>query len=118
MIYMEREAMALTAEEYVGVGDLGEFPELRPRGIDDDGRFAGCGPRFYVRSDEKIIDDICERLTRDPRVDATEIEVESDSGEVRLGGWVRTWIETRWAGEIAADVYGVGHVQNDLRIAR
>jgi hyperosmotically inducible periplasmic protein len=115
---MEDEAMGVAAEEYVGVGDLGEFPELRPRGSDDDGRFAGCGPRSYVRPDERIIDDICERLTRDPRVDASYIEVRSHRGEVTLGGSVGTWIETRWAGEIAADVYGVRHVQNDLRVAK
>ena len=88
MIYTEREAMALTAEEYVGVGDLGEFPELRPRGIDDDGRFAGCGPRFYIRSDERIIDDICERLTRDPKSTRPRSKSNPDSGS-RLGGWVR-----------------------------
>jgi hypothetical protein len=38
------------------------------------GPHAGRGPKGYQRSDERIKEDICDCLTRDPDVDASEIE--------------------------------------------
>ena len=52
------------------------------------GGHTGRGPKNYQRSDERIMDDVCERLTRDPDVDATHIEVSVQSGLVTLGGTV------------------------------
>jgi osmotically-inducible protein OsmY len=104
------------AEEYLGIGNMGEFPEWRAVQTDDVDRFVGRGPRSYRRTDDKIIDDICERLTRDPRVDATFVEIKTNQGEVTITGVVGSWEEKQWAGEIAADVFGVQCVQNELRI--
>src|SRR5687768_5171077 len=39
------------------------------------GRYAGRGPKGYQRSDERIKEEVCDRLTADPDVDALEIEV-------------------------------------------
>src|SRR5690606_35444851 len=52
------------------------------------GVHVGRGPKGYRRSDEAIADDIDERLTRHPDLDATDIEVRVMNGEVSLTGEV------------------------------
>jgi hypothetical protein len=79
--------------------------------------FAGRGPRRYQRSDEQIYEKICDRLTDDPRIDASELEVDVHNGEVGLRGHVPTREMRRLAEDIALDVSGVRHVMNDARIA-
>ena len=46
------------------------------------GKFAGRGPRNYKRSDERILEDINERLTRDSMIDAFDIDVSVQDGVV------------------------------------
>ena len=80
-----------------------------------DGEHRGRGPRGYRRSDERISDDIHDRLTDDSWLDASDIEVQVRGGEVTLAGRVRTRDDRRRAEDIAEGVSGVGHVQNNLR---
>ena len=35
--------------------------------------YRGRGPRGYTRSDERLLETVCEQLTDDPRIDATEL---------------------------------------------
>lgn len=76
----------------------------------------GRGPKNYKRSDSRIEEDINDRLTRDPRIDASDIEVSVKDGEVTLTGHVDTRQDKRRAEDLADDVSGVNHVQNNLRI--
>lgn len=76
----------------------------------------GRGPKGYTRSDERIRDDVSDRLTDDWLVDASEIEVSVSSGEVTLTGFVDTRDAKRRAEDCAEEVSGVRHVQNNLRI--
>ncbi|WP_101340730.1 BON domain-containing protein [Cereibacter azotoformans] len=76
----------------------------------------GKGPRGYQRSDERIHGDVNDRLSDDPRVDASDIEVSVASGEVTLSGHVSSKIEKRRAEDCADSVSGVRHVQNNLRV--
>jgi len=78
----------------------------------------GRGPRNYQRSDDRIREDVNERLSDDPRIDASEIEVAVQNREVTLTGTVRDRNEKRWAEDIADSVSGVSHVQNNLRVGR
>lgn len=78
--------------------------------------YRGRGPRGYKRSDERIIDNVNERLARDPFLDATDIEVSVDNGEVTLNGTVRSRHDKRRAEDLAITVYGVEDVQNSLRV--
>ena len=48
----------------------------------------GRGPRDYKRSDERIREDVCDRLTEDHDIDASEITVKVEGGEVTLEGTV------------------------------
>lgn len=76
----------------------------------------GRGPRDYVRSDERISDDVHDVLTDDPHVDASDVRVTVRDGEVTLDGEVSSRFEKRRAEDCADSVSGVRHTQNNLRI--
>lgn len=76
----------------------------------------GRGPRNYSRSDDRIREDVSERLTDDPRLDATDIEVSVSGGEVTLDGTVDSRFARRHAEDLAEGCPGVRHVQNNLRV--
>jgi hypothetical protein len=82
------------------------------------GSFAGRGPRNYQRSDERIREDVNERLTADPRVDASDIEVRVQNGEVTLSGSVDERRARRMAEEIIEDLPGVRDVRNEIRVSQ
>jgi osmotically-inducible protein OsmY len=77
---------------------------------------SGRGPRGYIRSDERIREEVNERLTADRYVDATEIEVSVEEGIVTLTGKVDNRAEKRLAEDCVDDVSGVRDVNNLLRI--
>jgi osmotically-inducible protein OsmY len=80
------------------------------------GGFAGRGPKGYTRSDERIREDVSDKLMEHPDLDASEIEVRVSGGEVTLSGSV----ESRWAKRLAEDIAesctGVRDVMNQLRV--
>lgn len=78
----------------------------------------GRGPRLYRRSDERIKDEICERLYRSSLIDASEIDIDIKEGEVTLNGNVESREEKRFAEDVAEDVFGVTDVHNNIRVAR
>ena len=90
-------------------------------GDDDDGRrrdagHSGRGPANYKRSDERILEDACDRLTDDWGVDASNIQVTVQDGEVTLDGTVPSRQQKRRAEDCVDDLSGVKHVQNNLRV--
>lgn len=80
------------------------------------GEHRGRGPKSYQRSDERIRDDLNDRLTDDHRLDASEITVEVKDREVTLTGTVNGRNDKRRAEDLAENVSGVTHVQNNLRV--
>jgi hypothetical protein len=76
----------------------------------------GRGPKGYTRSDERIREDVSDRLTDDALVDASYVEVSVAGGEVTLNGFVDSRTAKRRAEDCAEDVTGVSHVQNNLRV--
>ena len=82
------------------------------------GEHRGRGPKNYTRSDERIRDDINDRLTDDSWLDAQEIDVEVSGREVTLSGTVMSREDKRRAEQLAESVSGVDHVQNNLRVAK
>jgi hypothetical protein len=79
---------------------------------------AGKGPKNYKRSDELVCDEICERLTRHPAIDAREIEVDVKQGEVTLSGSVDSRHNKRLAETLTEDVFGVREIHNHLRVSQ
>ena len=78
---------------------------------------AGRGPRNYKRSDERIEEDVNESLTRHPGLDASEIQVAVENGEVTLTGIVESRLDKRMAEDAAESCSGVVDVHNQLRVA-
>ncbi len=79
--------------------------------------FRGRPPRAYRRSDERILDDIVERLMM-ASVDASEVEVKVEHGEVTLSGTVRERRDKRRIEDACEDVFGVQDVHNQIRVSR
>lgn len=82
------------------------------------GDHRGRGPKGYRRSDERIRDDVSDRLTDDGWLDASSIEVSVKDGEVTLSGTVHARDDKRRAELLAESVSGVDNVQNNLRLDR
>jgi osmotically-inducible protein OsmY len=95
-----------------GVWSIGGDP--REPGERPCGSHAGKGPRNYRRSDARIYEDVCEALTRDGEVDATDLEVNVQDGQVTLSGSVAADDMNQRAEAVAACCAGVRGVQNRL----
>jgi HSP20 family molecular chaperone IbpA len=80
--------------------------------------YAGKGPKGWQRTDERLRDEVNEALARHPGIDASEIEVRVEGGEVTLSGTVADRAHKRLAEEIAEEVFGIKEVQNHVRVQR
>lgn len=80
------------------------------------GRFYGRGPKGYRRSDERIREDVSEELWRDPEIDASDVEIQVENGEVTLTGKVEDRHQKRLAEDLAERVSGVNDVHNQLKV--
>ena len=76
----------------------------------------GKGPRDYRRRDERIVEDINDRLCDNAYIDASEIEVHVKDGDVVLTGEVENKSSKRLAEDIVESVSGVQNVENRLRV--
>lgn len=83
---------------------------------EQDQQHRGKGPKGYARSDERIREDVNDRLTDDWALDASDIEVKVSNREVTLSGEVSGRADKRRAEDIADSVSGVTNVQNNLRV--
>lgn len=103
---------------YSGYGP--DYYDYHPSGFraapPEPGNFAGVGPRDDRHADDRIRDDVNDRLTVDPWLDPTEIETSVHDGVVTLAGAVASRADKRLAEDLADDVPGVIDVDNRLRI--
>ena len=83
---------------------------------DENGLYKGKGPRSYRRADDRILEDINDRLCDNPYIDASDIEVSVSDGEVVLTGTVNDRDSKRLAEDIGDAVSGVKNVENRLRV--
>lgn len=81
-----------------------------------EGPFTGMGPSGYHRSDDRIFEDVCERLTMHGQIDPSDVEIEVENGEVVLKGSVDDRHTKRIIEDVAYSVSGVTEVQNNLRV--
>jgi hypothetical protein len=78
--------------------------------------YQGRGPRNYTRSNERILEEVNERLTDDPWLDASDVTVRCVDGRVQLEGEVQDrWMKHR-AEDIVDSCMGVRDIENRLRI--
>ena len=78
--------------------------------------YVGRGPRNYKRTDERILEEVHRILTEDDELDASDVEVAVQSGEVTLSGIVHSRQARRRAEELLDNVFGVSNVSNKLKI--
>lgn len=76
---------------------------------------AGRGPKGWARSDQRIREEVCERLLHDPLLDARGIEVEVQAGVVSLTGEAPGASDVAHAEMLARGAPGVTEVRNELR---
>ncbi|MES2125202.1 MAG: BON domain-containing protein [Gemmatimonadota bacterium] len=81
------------------------------------GEHTGRGPKGYQRSDDRTREDVCEALSQDGQIDASEIEVTVKGGEVTLSGTVPDRETKRWAEDCVESCSGVRDVQNRLKVS-
>jgi hypothetical protein len=89
------------------------------RGIERErgrGGFRGKGPKGWTRSDERIREDVCERLADSDDVDASDITVKVEGGEVTLEGTVDSRWAKREAEELACGARGAKDCLNHLKV--
>lgn len=79
--------------------------------------FRGRGPVGYTRSDERLRETICERLTDDPYIDASDIEVDVQQQRVTLRGSVSDR-RTKYEVEELVEQAGAREIANELRVRR
>jgi hypothetical protein len=89
----------------------GRFGPSRTRG-----RYTGRGPKGYTRSDDRIQEDVNDRLEQHGEIDAWEISVMVQNGEVTLEGTVPDRLTKRLAEDVAEESPGVKQVHNRLRV--
>lgn len=80
------------------------------------GQYKGKGPKDYKRSEDRIREDVCDRLTDDDMLDATNIQIQIQGDEVILTGSVDSREQKRRAEDLVESVSGVKNVENRLRV--
>jgi hypothetical protein len=105
-------------QSYHGTNDRNR--RNRPRQWRDEawwspGPYEGLGPRGYRRSTETIQEEVCNLLTQHGQIDASQVTVQVQDGDVILTGKVSSRKEKRLAEDLAASISGVHDVQNRLR---
>jgi hypothetical protein len=100
--------------ESVGVSPADEFGAYA--GVPGPGvGTLAAGSRYYRRPVERILDDIHERLLREP-VDARDVNVRVQGGDIVLEGTVPTKPDSWLIERVCDGVLGVAHVENRLRV--
>ena len=102
-------------EGQYGGGQWGGFYYGGLGGFGEQGRYAGRGPKNWQRSDDRIKEDVNERLTEHPQIDATEIDIQVRNGEVSVSGSVEDRRIKRMVEDLVEGVSGVKEVHNQLR---
>jgi osmotically-inducible protein OsmY len=75
------------------------------------------GPRGWRRPDDRILDELCERIARSG-VDARDVEVRAQDGEVFLQGTVENVAELATLLDLPDLVVGVRAIHADLHLER
>jgi osmotically-inducible protein OsmY len=98
-------------------GSLAEdpFDSSQPR---EQPRRYRTGPKGYTRSDERILEDISERLMMADSIDSSEVTIAVKDGKVTLEGTVPTRSMKHSIEDLADYTAGVQDVDNRIRVER
>lgn len=121
---------------YAGAQDRRGWPEGPPRGeyggyrqYDEYGGYVpgdwdtpqprwqrGAGPKNYRRDDDRVHDEVCNRLARHDELDVSEVSVRVQDGVVTLEGHALDRRSKYEIEELAERVFGVKDVINHIRV--
>ncbi len=76
------------------------------------------GPKGYERSDERIKDELVDRLMQDDSIDIKDVECDVQGGKVTLSGTVDCRHAKHTIENIADSVWGVKDITNNIRVVR
>jgi len=76
--------------------------------------YAGKGPKGWTMADDRLIDEVSERLMQDRLLDARGVEVAADAGTVTLSGHVAAASDMALAAMLVRGTPGVRGVVNRL----
>src|SRR6202000_1252377 len=96
-------------------GYYDDSPAIEP-GRRHAGRRYPTGPKGYTRSDERIREDISERLMRSFHIDSSEVTVQVLGGRVTLEGTVPSRHMKHTIEDVADTTTGVQDVDNRIRV--
>lgn len=124
-----RNEMTIPGNEATGIhykpyyGNLSEYEQKRTIGIrgygkDLKGTHAGKGPVMSPRTDERIMEMVCDELMDDPYLDASDIEINVKNHEVIMTGTVHDRESKRRAEDLIEGIRDVTNVENKLRIKK
>jgi hypothetical protein len=99
-------------------GNPGRIEYDDPYGYEQRGPHTGKGPKGYERSTDRMREEVCERLTQHGEIDASEIEVNVEGGEITLSGTVDSRRSKRMAEAVAESVASVKDVHNRLTVRK
>ncbi len=80
--------------------------------------FTGFGPKGYIRSDDRIFEEVCEALMKNHAIDASHVGVKVENGVVFLSGKVDSRRMKKMAELILDDIPGVRLVRNELAVIK
>ena len=80
--------------------------------------FTGNSPFSLPPSDNQLAASVNRDIMSDPLFANVRVNVESNQGNVRLSGYVKTIRQSDTAGDIASRTNGVKNVQNDLIVRK
>jgi osmotically-inducible protein OsmY len=103
-------------EEVLHAPQISDYKTLEPQSGLEPYSYAGKGPKNYIRPDDAVLDDVVDLLTRHQEIDATEVDVHVEKGEVILTGSVPEERSKLLAAEVIKLVPGVKKVSNRLRV--
>lgn len=78
----------------------------------------GRAPKGYTRSDDRIKEEICERLMRHPYADASDVNIEVKGGIVTLEGSVKARHIKHEIENVAESCMGVKDIENHIRVSQ
>ena len=105
--------------------NFGQDPEygrggsgFSPMRTDRSQSFRGKGPKGYKRSDERLQEDISERLMDDDRIDASDVSVRCKDGVVTLEGSVSERQVKHRIEDLVERCHGVKDIENRITVQR
>ncbi|HEV2532477.1 BON domain-containing protein [Phenylobacterium sp.] len=104
------------SEDRAGADDRSWMDRCADDELGGRGHHRGRGPKDWSRDDQRLYEEVCERLLHDRLIDARGIEVEVEDGVVTLRGEARGASDPALALRLVHETPGVKGVEIDLKV--